>query len=98
MQPQLSVPPRSTGTTYLFWFFFGAFGAHKFYLGRPFMGVLYALSLGFIGMGVFFDLFTIPAQVRRANAKLVDDTARLAPVGTMASVTDTRSAEARPLS
>jgi len=32
---------KSTGITYLLWFFFGGFGAHKFYLGRPWIGALY---------------------------------------------------------
>ena len=61
---------RTTGTAYLLWFFFGWFGIHKFYLGKPFMGVLYALTMGICGLGLLLDLFTIPTQVRSANWKL----------------------------
>ena len=39
---------KSTGVAYALWFFFGGIGAHKFYLGRPGVGVLY------IGMFVLF--------------------------------------------
>ena len=45
---QLSAPTKSTGVAYVLWFFFGGIGAHKFYLGRPGIGVLY------IGMFVLF--------------------------------------------
>ena len=125
---QLSVPAKSTGVAYLLWLFFGGIGAHKFYLGRPGVAVLYicmfvlfwvgvvALSAmavdiardvlvlsaqqgnypspvppeprfgrsGFRSLGVLapgmlaplslallYDLFTIPSQVRAANARLV---------------------------
>lgn len=123
---QFSVPTKSTGIAYLLWLFFGGIGAHKFYLGRPGVAVLYicmfvlfwvgmaALSAmavdiardvlvlsaqqgnypspglpepgrsGFRSLGVLapgmlaplslallYDLFTIPSQVRAANALLV---------------------------
>ena len=127
---QLSVPAKSTGVAYLLWLFFGGIGAHKFYLGRPGVAVLYicmfvlfwvgvvALSAmavdiardvlvsgqqgnypspglpeprfgrsGFRSLGVLapgmlaplslallYDLFTIPSQVRAANARLVSGT------------------------
>ena len=65
-----SVPMKSSGVAYLWWFFFGTLGVHKFYLGRPAMGVLYALSVGLLGVGLLWDLFTIPLQVKAANARL----------------------------
>lgn len=127
---QLSAPTKSTGVAYLLWLFFGGIGAHKFYLGRPGVAVLYicmfvlfwvgvvALSAmavdiasdvlvsaqqgnhpspglaeprfghsGFRSLGVLapgmlaplslallYDLFTIPSQVRAANARLVSGT------------------------
>ncbi|NIA22445.1 MAG: NINE protein [Anaerolineaceae bacterium] len=61
---------RTTGTAYLLWFFLGFLGVHKFYLGKPVLGVLYACTLGFLGIGLIIDLFTIPTQVRAINYKL----------------------------
>jgi TM2 domain-containing membrane protein YozV len=36
------VREKSLGAAYLFWFFFGAVGAHRFYLGFPVSGVILA--------------------------------------------------------
>ena len=72
-QVHVSVPLKATGTAYLWWFFFGGLGAHKFYLGRPGLGVLYACTLGVFYLGVLYDLFTLPWQVREANEKLLAD-------------------------
>lgn len=58
---------RSTGIAYLLWFFLGGFGAHKFYLGRVGIGFAYLFTLGFLGIGLLIDLFTLPRQVRTAN-------------------------------
>lgn len=69
-----TVPLKSVGTTYLLWLFFGIIGAHKFYLGKPAVGVVYALTLGVLGLGNLVDLFTIPSQVRTANAALMGQT------------------------
>jgi TM2 domain-containing membrane protein YozV len=76
-QIAVSFPMKSGGAAYLWWFFFGAFGAHKFYLGRPLWGVIYACSLGLLGFGLLWDLFTIPSQVRAANARLLSEMRRL---------------------
>ncbi|GAH49677.1 unnamed protein product [marine sediment metagenome] len=61
---------KTTGTAYALWFFLGWLGIHKFYLGKPFTGILYACTLGLCGIGLFFDLFTLPTQVRAANWNL----------------------------
>lgn len=58
----------SKGTAYLLWFFFGVFGAHKFYVGKVGMGVLYLCTGGLLGIGCFIDLFTLGNQVDIANA------------------------------
>ncbi len=60
----------SLGVAYLLWFFFGWLGAHRFYLGRIGTGILYMLTGGFFGFGLFFDLFRIPSLVREANLRL----------------------------
>ena len=58
---------KSTGIAYLLWFFLGALGAHKFYLGRIGMGFAYFFTLGFLTIGLWIDLFMLPKQVRDAN-------------------------------
>lgn len=76
-QQVISVPLKSVGTAYLWWFFLGGLGAHKFYLNRPGMGILYALTFGLLLVGVLVDLFTLPRQTRRANAKIIAEARRL---------------------
>lgn len=68
-----TVPMKSTGTAYLWWLFLGAFGAHKFYLGRPGMGVLYLCTFGLFWLGLLWDLFALPSQVRAANDAMLAD-------------------------
>lgn len=50
------------------WALFGLLGVHHFYLGKVGRGVGYLLTLGWLGIGLVIDLFTIPAQVRMVNA------------------------------
>jgi TM2 domain-containing membrane protein YozV len=76
-QVQVSLPLKSTGTAYLWWFFLGALGAHKFYLGRPLMGIIYAFTIGLLFLGLLWDLFTLPSQVRRTNRKIMHEARRL---------------------
>ena len=42
---------------YLLWFFLGVFGAHRFYLGRFWTGLLYLFTGGLLGVGWFVDMF-----------------------------------------
>ena len=51
--------PKSKLTTGLLCFFFGAIGAHRFYTGYAWLGVLYSLTFGFLLIGVIVDLFFI---------------------------------------
>jgi len=48
---------------YILWLLLGIFGAHKFYLGRPVMGVLYLFTCGLLLIGWLIDLFTLPQQL-----------------------------------
>lgn len=59
---------KSKGVAYLLWFFFGLIGAHKFYVGKVGMGIVYLFTFGLLGVGWFFDLFTLGNQVDIANA------------------------------
>jgi RND superfamily putative drug exporter len=56
--------PKSVGIAYLWWFFFGLFGVHHFYLGKTNRGLLYLCTGGICGLGWLIDLFTLPRQVR----------------------------------
>ncbi|HUZ17910.1 MAG TPA: TM2 domain-containing protein, partial [Spirochaetia bacterium] len=62
----------STFIAYLLWLFsgFGALGFHRFYLNKFGTGILYILTGGLFGVGMIYDLFTLPAQVREANLRL----------------------------
>lgn len=59
---------KSKGTAYLLLIFLGVIGAHKFYLGKTGMGILYLCTLGLGGLGIFIDLFTLGNQVDMYNA------------------------------
>ena len=52
---------------YLLWWFLGALGAHKFYLGKTGMGILYIFTVGLFGIGLLVDLFTLGSQVDEYN-------------------------------
>jgi len=58
---------KSLLLSYLLWLVGGLFGLHKFYLGRPIMGLLYFFTGGLFFVGWRVDLFTLPRQVRREN-------------------------------
>jgi TM2 domain-containing membrane protein YozV len=60
-------PEKSLGVAYLLWFFLGFLGVHHFYLGKVGRGVGYLLTFGWFMIGLFVDLFTLPAQVKRIN-------------------------------
>ncbi|MDN4473438.1 TM2 domain-containing protein [Demequina zhanjiangensis] len=67
--PAPALPPKSTGVTYLLWFFLGLFGIHQFYMGKIGRGILYLFTAGLFGIMWLIDLFTIPSQVRMVNAQ-----------------------------
>ena len=58
---------KSLLLTYLLWGVGGLLGLHKFYLGRPLIGLLYFFTGGLFLVGWIVDFFTLPRQVRIAN-------------------------------
>jgi TM2 domain-containing membrane protein YozV len=41
-------------------------GLHHFYLGHIFRGLFWLFTFGLFGIGIIYDIFTLPSQVRRA--------------------------------
>lgn len=67
-----AVPPRqkSLAVAYVLWMTLGIFGAHRFYLGRWFTGLIYGISLGCYFCGWALDLLLLPWLVRQTNERL----------------------------
>jgi TM2 domain-containing membrane protein YozV len=47
--------------------FLGAFGIHRMYIGKWITGLLYLVTLGFVGIGVIYDLWTLNDQITVIN-------------------------------
>jgi TM2 domain-containing membrane protein YozV len=63
---------KSRTVAFLLCAFFGAVGAHQFYVGRFGKGVLYMLTLGFLGFGCLADLVCIIlGRFRDSEGKLL---------------------------
>ncbi len=73
---ELYVPHRNVGLAYFCLIFLGWLGVHRFYVRRPFSGTLYALTLGFLGLGLVLDLILLPFLVRKVNAQLDEAAAK----------------------
>jgi TM2 domain-containing membrane protein YozV len=48
--------------------FLGAFGIHRFYMGKILTGILYLLTLGLFGLGILYDYWTLNEQIDELNA------------------------------
>ncbi|MFP6808902.1 MAG: TM2 domain-containing protein [Pseudomonadales bacterium] len=64
------VRDRNILVAYLLWLPLGIFGAHKLYMRRPMMALLYLLTAGFLLIGWIVDLFTMGEQVEACNEKI----------------------------
>jgi serine/threonine protein kinase len=60
---------RDMAVSYLLWAFLGFFGAHRFYLGRPFTGLLWFFTGGLVGIGWLVDAFWTYHMVEVENAR-----------------------------
>ncbi|WP_173932028.1 NINE protein [Chelativorans sp. Marseille-P2723] len=63
---------KSGPVAFILWLccFLGFCGLHRFYLGRPWTGLLWLLTLGLLGVGQLIDLFLLPSMIRQANLEL----------------------------
>ena len=61
----------STGTAFLLWLacIFGLAGVHRFYLKKPWTGLLYLLTFGIFGIGQLVDLFNLRDMVDLQRAR-----------------------------
>jgi hypothetical protein len=72
---RLSVGVKSAGTAYLLWLFFGGLGAHKLYLGRPWVAGLYVCmyvlfwfgSAGLVDVWAEFTRSSLGVGMHRAD-------------------------------
>jgi TM2 domain-containing membrane protein YozV len=49
--------------------FLGVFGVHRLYLRKWISGILYFFTLGFLGIGVLYDFWTLNTQITVLNAR-----------------------------
>jgi hypothetical protein len=75
--PRFAVPaslqgasPKSRLVALLFCLFLGALGIHRFYVGKTGTGIIWLLTLGFLGIGALIDLILIAAGSFRDVAGL----------------------------
>ena len=54
---------------WIFLTFLGAFGIHRFYMGKEMTGLIYLLTAGLLGLGLLYDLWTLNAQVSEMNRR-----------------------------
>jgi hypothetical protein len=67
-----NISDRKRAVATLLCFFLGVFGAHRFYAGRVGTGFLWLFTLGFLGIGMLFDLILIVAgEFRDAEGRKI---------------------------
>ncbi|MCH7741756.1 MAG: TM2 domain-containing protein [Proteobacteria bacterium] len=67
------VRERNLTTAYILWLTLGLIGAHKLYLRRPLMALLYLFTLGLFLIGWVVDLFTMAEQVDDCNDRIYEN-------------------------
>ncbi len=60
------------GTAWMLWAlsWMGVGGLHRFYLGKPWTGLLYLCTYNLAGIGLLVDAFTLNEQVAWANERM----------------------------
>lgn len=58
-QNQEVISAKSKGIVAVLCFFFGCIGVHRFYTGKIGTGILWLLTLGFLGVGTLVDFIMI---------------------------------------
>lgn len=58
---------------WVFLIFLGVFGVHRMYMGKWLSGLLYLCTLGFFGLGVLYDLWTLNSQIDEIHEESESD-------------------------
>lgn len=61
--------PINYSVAWLLLAYLGVFGLHRFYMGKWLTGFIYLFTLGCLGIGVFYDFWTLNGQVDELNRK-----------------------------
>jgi TM2 domain-containing membrane protein YozV len=59
--------PTDYNITWILLTFLGAFGIHRFYMGKIFTGILYLFTVGLFGLGILWDFLTLNEQISEVN-------------------------------
>ncbi len=49
--------------------FLGVFGVHRFFMGKWISGIFYFLTVGFFGIGILYDFWTLNDQLDSLNRR-----------------------------
>lgn len=70
LESEFTKKKKSTGATWLLWFFLGGLGGHRYYLGSIGRGIGMTLTLGGLGFWSLIDAFFIMGALRKKNEKI----------------------------
>ncbi len=59
--------PFNYSIAWLLLTYLGVFGGHRFYMGKWITGLLYLITVGFFGIGLLYDFWTLNVQVDELN-------------------------------
>jgi len=59
--------PVDYNVTWILLTFLGAFGVHRFYMGKWISGLVYLCTLGLFGLGILYDYLTLNEQIDYLN-------------------------------
>lgn len=70
VQSEVNAKGKSKTTAFLFWFFLGGLGGHRYYAGKTGSAIAQTLTLGGLGIWAFIDVFFIGGMIEKHNEKL----------------------------
>jgi TM2 domain-containing membrane protein YozV len=71
VQSEFDKKKKNKTTAYLFWFFLGGFGGHRFYIGDTGLAVaMLLLNWATLGIWAIIDAFILSGRVDRLNEEI----------------------------